>query len=98
LEAARAAIDAGADLTVPLHLRNEAFSGAKALGYGRGYKYAHDYPDNFVEQDYTPESLKGIRIYNPSSNGYESQISDLLARLRGRPYDDSDSDDEGARK
>ena len=98
LDAARAAIEAGADLTVPLHLRNDAFSGAKALGYGRDYKYAHDYPGNYVAQDYTPESLKGIRMYVPSSNGYEAKVAERLARLRSRAYDDSDSEDDGAPK
>lgn len=89
LQAARAAIDAGADLTVPLHLRNEAFSGARALGYGQGYKYAHDYPGHFVEQDYTPESLKGVRFYAPSSSGYEVEITKRLRNVSGT---DSDSD------
>ncbi len=98
LQTARAAIDAGADLTVPLHLRNEAFAGAKALGYGRDYKYAHDYPDHFVEQDYRPESLKGVRLYEPSSSGYESQIAERLERLRSASRVDSRPDYGPARK
>lgn len=92
LQAARAAIDAGADLTVPLHLRNEAFSGARALGYGKGYKYAHDYPGHYVEQDYTPESLKGVRFYAPSLSGYEAEIATRLERLRTLGGTGSDSD------
>jgi putative ATPase len=53
----------------------------KGMGYGKGYKYAHDYPGHFVEQQNLPESLQGKRYYAPSDQGFEKQV---MARLRGR--------------
>jgi len=52
---------------VPMHLRNAVTSGMKELGYGKGYKYAHDYPGNIVDQDYLPQEIKGTVYYNPSA-------------------------------
>lgn len=68
---------------VPMHLRNAPVKGMKELGYGIGYKYAHDYPGNIVEQDYLPEEMKGTVYYKPSSNGYEGKIKEWLDRRRG---------------
>ncbi len=65
---------------VPLHLRNPVVEGMRQLGYGNGYKYAHDYPGNIVKQDYMPDAMKGTIYYNPTSNGYEARISEWLAR------------------
>jgi putative ATPase len=62
---------------VPLHLRNDAFKGARDWGYGVEYKYPHDYEGNYVEQQYLPEDLKDVRYYYPSENGYEKQMKDL---------------------
>lgn len=73
------AIKEGADDVVPLHLRNPVTSLMKNVGYGKGYKYAHDFPGHFVEQQNLPESLQGKRFYIPSDQGYERQI---IARLR----------------
>ncbi|MCX7922906.1 MAG: replication-associated recombination protein A [Clostridia bacterium] len=67
---------------VPMHLRNAAAQGMSELGYGKGYKYAHDYPGNIVRQEYFPEEMKGTIYYNPTSNGYESKIKDWLQRFR----------------
>ncbi|HEX3029510.1 MAG TPA: replication-associated recombination protein A [Clostridia bacterium] len=67
---------------VPMHLRNGVTSGMKDLGYGKGYKYAHDYPGNIVKQDYLPEEMKGTMYYNPTSNGYELKIKDWLEKRR----------------
>ena len=64
--------------SVPLHLRNPVTPLMKEMGYGKGYKYAHDYPGHFVEQQNLPDSLKGKRYYTPSDQGYEKTIIDRL--------------------
>lgn len=69
---------------VPMHLRNAVTPEMKKLGYGKGYKYAHDYPNNIVDQDYLPEEVRGTIYYNPSSNGYEARIKEWLNRRRKR--------------
>ena len=63
---------------VPLHLRNPVTPLMKEAGYGKGYKYAHDYPGHFVEQQNLPDSLQGQRYYTPSDQGYERKIIDHL--------------------
>ena len=67
---------------VPLHLRNAPVSGLAGLGYGQGYKYAHDYPGNIVDQEYLPEEIRGTVYYEPYSNGYEGRIKDWLDKRR----------------
>ena len=66
-------------LPVPLHIRNAPTRLMKDLGYGRNYKYAHDFQDAYVSQNYLPESLKGKRFYEPSERGYEKRIRERLA-------------------
>jgi len=67
------------DASVPMHLRNPVTPLMKKMGYGKGYKYAHDHPGHFVEQQYRPDSVKD-RYYIPSDQGYEKEIR---TRLRG---------------
>ena len=69
---------------VPLHLRNAVTGLMRTEGYGKGYKYAHDYTDNYVEQEFLPTSLKGRRYYRPSGQGAEQEIERRLARWRDR--------------
>ncbi|HOM03359.1 MAG TPA: replication-associated recombination protein A [Acetivibrio sp.] len=69
---------------VPMHLRNPVTPGMKELGYGKGYKYAHDYPGNIVDQDYLPKEMKGTIYYNPSANGYELKIKEWLQKRRSK--------------
>jgi len=64
---------------VPLHLRNAPTGLMQNLGYGKGYKYAHDYEGHFVEQQNLPDSMKGKRYYYPSEQGFEKTV---LARLK----------------
>jgi putative ATPase len=75
--AAKAVEDKGA-LPVPLHLRNAATGLMDELGYGKGYKYAHDFPDHVVEQEHLPKDLAGSKYYFPSDSGEEKQIKQRL--------------------
>jgi putative ATPase len=71
-------IKKGSADSVPLHLRNPVTPLMKQIGYGEGYKYAHDYPEHFVEQQNLPESLQGKQYYSPSKQGYEKQVIERL--------------------
>lgn len=67
---------------VPNHLRDAHYKGAAKLGHGIGYKYAHDYPDHYVKQQYLPDELLGTTFYEPTENGYEKNIKEYLKRIR----------------
>ena len=69
---------------VPPYLRDAHYGGAKKLGHGIGYKYAHDYPEHYVKQQYLPDELKEERFYVPTENGYEKKIKAHLKHLRER--------------
>jgi len=71
-------IKKGASEAVPLHLRNPVTPLMKEMGYGKDYKYAHDYPDHIVEQQHLPDALKGKQFYTPGNLGYEKQVMDRL--------------------
>jgi len=71
------------DEPVPLDLRNPVTSLMKKIGYGKGYKYPHDYPGHFVQQQHLPDSLKGKRYYTPSDHGYEEQVAQRLKEWWG---------------
>jgi putative ATPase len=71
-------------LPVPLHIRNAPTSLMKKLGYGKGYKYPHNFPDSYVEEDYLPENLKGRIYYEPTDHGFEAEIKKRLERWRGK--------------
>ena len=68
----------GPSESVPLHLRNPVTPLMKEMGYGKDYKYAHNHPDHFVEQQNLPDRLKGKKYYTPSMQGYEKQIMSRL--------------------
>jgi len=67
--------------SVPLHLRNAPTKLMKDIGYGKEYKYAHDYDNNFVKENYMPEELNGKQFYFPSGNGQEKTLKDRLKTL-----------------
>jgi len=69
-------------LPVPLPIRNAPTALMKNLGYGRGYRYAHDFKDAYAPQDYLPEELKGRVFYHPSDRGYEKTVKERLERWR----------------
>jgi len=66
------------NMPVPLHIRNPVTSLMKDLGYGKDYKYPHDYPDHFIEEEYLPENLKGRTYYHPTEQGFEKEIKRRL--------------------
>ena len=70
--------------TVPAHLQDRHYGGAEKLGRGIGYKYAHDYPEHFVEQQYLPDEIRGSRFYRPTDMGEEKRISEWLSHLKNR--------------
>jgi putative ATPase len=72
----------GSNEPVPLHLRNAVTGLMKDLGYGKGYKYAHNFEGHVVEQQHLPDSLKGMIFYRPGELGYEKQISARLKYLQ----------------
>jgi len=63
---------------VPPHLMDSHYKGAKELGHGIGYKYAHDYPKHYVKQQYLPDNIEGMKFYVPSDNGYEKTIQEYF--------------------
>lgn len=70
------------NLPVPVHLKDAHYKGASKLGHGLGYKYAHDYPDHYVKQQYLPYELNGKEFYKPGKNGYEEKIRAHMKRLK----------------
>ncbi|WP_275004460.1 replication-associated recombination protein A [Promicromonospora iranensis] len=83
VDAALADVRAGRVGTVPPHLRDAHYAGAKQMGHGDGYRYAHDWPHGVAPQQYLPDVLAGSRYYDPSDRGYERQVSERLERIRG---------------
>jgi len=69
------------NLPVPLHLRNAPTKLMKQLDYGKDYKYAHDYENNFVEQDFLPKKIKGKSIWTPQNNSSENKMKEFLNKL-----------------
>lgn len=69
------------NLPVPLHLRNAPTSLMKELDYAKGYKYAHDYENNFVKQDYLPNKLKNSRFWEAQNNPSENKMQELMKKL-----------------
>ena len=72
---------------VPPYLRDAHYGGARKLGHGIGYKYAHDYPEHYVKQQYLPDQIAEERFYEPDGIGYEHRIKERLRRLREREGD-----------
>lgn len=67
---------------VPAHLQDSHYKGAQKLGHGLGYKYAHDYPNHYVQQQYLPDALVGTKFYVPTENGYEKTIQEHFRRIK----------------
>ena len=70
--------------TVPVHLQDAHYRGHENLGHGIGYKYAHDYPNHYVEQQYLPDEIIDEKFYIPSENGYEKNIREYFKKIKGQ--------------
>jgi putative ATPase len=82
IDAALAEVRKSGAQPVPLHIRNAPTRLMKDLGYHKGYRYAHDFAEGYVPQDYLPDRLKGRKFYDPVGLGYEQTIKERMARLR----------------
>ncbi len=78
------------NMPVPLHIRNAPTRLMKDLGYGKDYKYPHDYPEHFVEEEYLPENLKGRTYYHPADQGFEREVKRRLEYWRKRKKEKSE--------
>lgn len=76
--------------TVPAHLQDAHYRGHENLGHGIGYKYAHDYPNHYVEQQYLPDEVKGEHFYIPGELGYEKVIRDRFRQIGVRGYEEKE--------
>jgi len=75
------------NLSVPLPIRNAPTKLMKDIGYGKDYKYAHSYIGNFIDLEFLPEEIKGIKLYDPGKNIRENQMRDFLKKLWKDKYD-----------
>lgn len=82
IDRALADVRAGNIGQVPAHLRDAHYAGARKLGHGTDYKYAHDYPHSVAAQEYLPEELRGKRYYQPTRNGFEDLLTTRLEKVR----------------
>ena len=88
-EATQAVYDTG-NLPIPAHLQDAHYKSASRLGHGIGYKYSHDYPNHYTEQQYLPDALVGKEFYHPSENGYEIKIRNHMKFLKDHAADEGD--------
>ncbi|MBP5274187.1 MAG: replication-associated recombination protein A, partial [Abditibacteriota bacterium] len=84
IDAAIRDVKEGDNAPVPHAMRNPSFRDAKKLGYGEGYKYPHDYPGGWVEQDYLPKEMEGSVYYSPKDIGYEARFKERLDYIRAQ--------------
>ena len=82
INAATAEVESGLTPPVPTHLRDSSYRGAKALGHGAGYLYPHNFPGNFVPQDYLPEGLERSEFYSPGDGGVEKGMAEKWRKHR----------------
>jgi putative ATPase len=74
------------DLPVPMHIRNAPTKMMKDMGYHKGYEYSHDYENNFSQQEYLPDSIKGMKLYDPGKNAREDEMRKHLRMLWKEKY------------
>ena len=84
IDNALAKVEQTGNLPVPLHLRNAPTSLMKELDYGKNYKYAHDFENNFVHQEYLPKELKNTRFWDAQNNPSEAKMRELMKKLWGK--------------
>lgn len=81
ISAAQSLVAKTGDLPVPMHIRNAPTKMMKGMGYGAGYEYAHSYENNFVDQEFLPEAIKGTKLYDPGKNPREDELRKHLKQL-----------------
>ena len=81
IAAAKEAVNRGGDLSVPLHIRNAPTKLMKDLNYGKDYKYAHSFENNFVDLEFLPDKIKGSKFYEPGNNAREIEIRNNMKKL-----------------
>jgi len=86
INTAQAMVKQEGDLPVPLHLRNAPTQLMKDLNYGKAYKYAHDFENNFALQEFLPDKIKGTKLYDPGANARENELRKNLQKLWGKKY------------
>ncbi|KYG78430.1 MULTISPECIES: replication-associated recombination protein A [Roseivirga] len=74
------------DLSIPMPIRNAPTKLMKEEGYGQGYKYSHDYPGNFVQQEFLPQEIKGTKLYDPKGNAREDEMRKRLKAMWKEKY------------
>lgn len=84
LHAAQAEVESSGTLPIPLALRSAKTKLTKSLGYGEGYKYAHDGPTGWAEMEFLPEELRGKKFYEPVDRGFEKTIRQYLDWMKGK--------------
>jgi putative ATPase len=95
LDAALAAARETPAAAVPLHIRNAPTGLMKELGYGKGYRYAHDSPDAYLPQEYLPDELRGTTLYRPGAFGHEKRVAERMAWWEERKRRGSGAEGEG---
>jgi putative ATPase len=88
IKAAMKDIEEGAVMPVPDHLKDASYKGASRLGRGKGYRYPHDFPRHYVEQEYLPQKRV---YYRPTEQGEEKRIKERLAGLKNQHQEGSKS-------
>lgn len=86
IDSALAETERSGDQSVPLHLRNAPTKLMKDIGYGKGYKYAHDYINSFINMEFLPDKLKGKKFFEPGKNNREEEIRQRLKAMWGSKY------------
>lgn len=84
IDSALEEVNKSANLSVPLQLRNAPTNLMRDMQYGKGYKYPHDFEENFVNQEYMPKELKNHKFWHPQSNTSESRLSEFLKKMWGK--------------
>ena len=82
IEQAMSVVKSTATEPIPTHLQDAHYKSAGKLGHGVGYKYAHNYKNHYVKQQYLPDSLQGSHFYEPTDNGYEAKIREHMNRIK----------------
>ncbi|MBS0026397.1 replication-associated recombination protein A [Chitinophaga sp. 22321] len=86
ISAAQSVVAQTGDLPVPMHIRNAPTKMMKQMGYGEGYAYAHSYENNFVNQEFLPDAIKGTKFYEPGNNPREEELRKYLKNLWKEKY------------